>query len=254
MSVYATIFVWETSKSKSTALLTLLAIADYADEETGEAFPGITKLCEKLRMKERNAQYLIHKLETDGEIIISEHKGLSTPSGRTNRYALVGYKEWYKEVQNIASLKRQGVQNPVTRGAILGSEGVQGIAPNPSVEPSENHIVRKSARTTIASEKMNPVKDAIAAAFHYDWATMTGAEKGCVQKAAKELILANVTADDISGLYAYCAQRFTSFKAMALATNVSEWRKSQPKAAPAVAFDLSKWTSNNSLSFLDNEG
>jgi hypothetical protein len=157
MSVYATMFVWETSNQKSTSLLALLAIADYADEETGEAFPGITKLSSKLRMKERNTQTLLRKIEAEGELLIDENKGVQTSTGRTNRYTLVGYREWYKEVQKIASLRKQGVQVSVTRGASFGSQGVQELAPNPSVEPS----IHPSDKDSAPAARLNLDVDAV---------------------------------------------------------------------------------------------
>lgn len=77
----------------------------------------------------------------------------------------------------------------------------------------------------VPASQMNPVKDAIALAFAWDWTRMTGAEKGLVQKAARELCLAGVTASEVPSLYKYCAGKFTQFKPLALASNVSEWRK-----------------------------
>lgn len=43
MCVEATTYIWQTSNQKSTALLMLLALADYADD-LGECWPGIEAL------------------------------------------------------------------------------------------------------------------------------------------------------------------------------------------------------------------
>ena len=88
MSVYATMYVWETSKQKSTALLMLLALADYANQDTGQCWPGVKELAKKARMKERNAQLLLNRLAEAGEITIATNEGHQTESGRTNLYTI----------------------------------------------------------------------------------------------------------------------------------------------------------------------
>lgn len=153
MSIYATMFVWETSTQKSTSLLALLALADYADEITGECFPGIPALAKKLRMKERNVQALLRHLQDEGEIAIGERAGQKTASGNTNRYTLNGYKEWYQEVQKIASPRNKEVQLSVSRGATFGNQEVQEVAPKPSVEPSEPKRATKVAYPPVKSRK-----------------------------------------------------------------------------------------------------
>jgi len=78
---------------------------------------------------------------------------------------------------------------------------------------------------TIPANTINPMKDAIAKAFNYTWATMSKPEKGLVQLTAKELCEAGITPAEVPALYAYCKGRFTNFKPRALSTNVSDWRK-----------------------------
>ena len=232
MSVYATMFVWETSKQKSTSLLALLAVADYADEETGEAFPGIAKLSKKLRMKERNTQSLLRKLADEGELIIAENKGQHTPSGRTNRYTLVGYKEWYQEVQKIALLKKQGVQDSVTRGATFRKQGVQKVAPNPSLYPSENISTAQNSaeKKPRKPNKNEPWRNALLTMFDLSPETVTRTGDKTYWTAAADLAKINFPIERIPDLYRWCkSQKWTNFSVMAMAKHGGEYlAKCQP--------------------------
>lgn len=78
------------------------------------------------------------------------------------------------------------------------------------------------------------MKNAIAAAFGYDDKTTTDATWKLIGKAASELLKAGATPQDMAGLHKYCASRFDNFKAMALATNWSEYQKTRRRAAAPV--------------------
>ncbi len=112
-----------------------------------------------------------------------------------------------------------------------------------------------ATKKPVAAVNMNSMKDAIAAVFQYDWKTMTGTEKGLVQKTARELCLAGVCIEEVPALYAYCKKQFTSFKAGALSGNVTEWRKTQKKIIQlSTPVDLSKWETPDPFAFLESEG
>jgi hypothetical protein len=72
---------------------------------------------------------------------------------------------------------------------------------------------------------MNPMKDAIAAVFGWDWETMAEAEKGLILKAAHELCVAHVDPADVPHIHAYCASKYDHFKPAALSGNLSDARK-----------------------------
>jgi uncharacterized phage protein (TIGR02220 family) len=61
MSVKIMADVWASSPAKSTELLTLLALADYADDD-GKCWPSIDSLAKKLRFSRSAAQRSVHKL------------------------------------------------------------------------------------------------------------------------------------------------------------------------------------------------
>lgn len=76
--------VWKTSTQKGNALLTLLAIADIADDD-GLAWPGINFLAGKVRISERQIQRLLPQIEASGELHINKGGGRR----KTNLYTVV---------------------------------------------------------------------------------------------------------------------------------------------------------------------
>lgn len=95
------------------------------------------------------------------------------------------------------------------------------LAPDGAAEP----VQEKPVKTPAA--RMNPVKDAIALAFGWDWQTMTKAAAGQVQAAASQLCKAGYTAADVPGIYGFCQKQFKTFGPMALATHAHEWFAAQ---------------------------
>lgn len=91
----------------------------------------------------------------------------------------------------------------------------------------------RSKSVAIPAAQMNPMKDAIAAAF--EWAAPSKSEWGKIQSAAKTLIESDVCAEDVKSLYAHCKAKLTDFGPTALPNHVSDWRKAQPKPAPPPA-------------------
>ncbi len=74
MSIRVMDRVWEHSQQSSGALLVLLAIADFADDE-GVAFPSIGTLARKARLSERQVQRVIAELVAAQELEVTPGKG-----------------------------------------------------------------------------------------------------------------------------------------------------------------------------------
>lgn len=75
MSIRISRLVWEHSRqNKSGALVVLLAIADYANED-GIAWPAVGTLARKTRMSKRNVQRWLKTLERDGELKVFRNEG-----------------------------------------------------------------------------------------------------------------------------------------------------------------------------------
>lgn len=124
---------------------------------------------------------------------------------------------------------------------------VEEIAPAVAVEPvlrivEKNPVSakpKKSKPDTIPASIMNPMKDAIAAAFGWEWQRMTKIEIGQIQAAAKQLCSAERTPEDVAIIYRYCkAQDWGSFTPLVLASKASEALKNVKRAdVPTVAPD-----------------
>jgi DNA-binding transcriptional ArsR family regulator len=112
MSIEASRHVWATTKQSGSALIVLLAIADYADK-SGLAWPTVKSLAAKARMSIRNVQYHLNRLRDAGEIVVMEGDN----HWSANRYQIAGLHRGGEdtctgEVQPIAS----GGCNPLHPG------------------------------------------------------------------------------------------------------------------------------------------
>lgn len=83
MSVRVMAAVWDRSTHSGNALLMLLAIADFADDE-GRSYPSVSTLATKCRLQLRGAQRLLAELRASGELRIELNAG---PKG-CNRYTV----------------------------------------------------------------------------------------------------------------------------------------------------------------------
>lgn len=108
MSIRIMSHVWQHSAQKGSALLTLLAIADMANDD-GECWPGVDRLAKKTRMTERNLQMTIRKLEEAGELQVVPNAGAKTKTGCTNRYKVI-----LKDVPEISPLPKSEEVKPTS--------------------------------------------------------------------------------------------------------------------------------------------
>ncbi len=75
MSIEVMTRVWKLSRQQGTALLALLALADWANDD-GIAWPAMKTLAEKARLdSERQAQRVVHHLEVAGELFVVRRGG-----------------------------------------------------------------------------------------------------------------------------------------------------------------------------------
>jgi Helix-turn-helix domain len=74
MSIKVMSRVWEGSRQSGGALLVLLAIADFADDD-GLAFPSIGTLARKARLSERQVQRVLAELAAAGELVVRPGAG-----------------------------------------------------------------------------------------------------------------------------------------------------------------------------------
>lgn len=146
MSVEVTAAVWKSSKASGTALLVLLAIADYADRD-GRAYPSITSIAEKVRTSERNVQKLLRKLEAMGEI------GVQIMGGRHNCNVYFvrqnGERQFTPEAPETVNartpIEREKGEQLCRKGEQEGQERVNARTPDPSLDPIDP-LERENAR------------------------------------------------------------------------------------------------------------
>lgn len=84
MSVRASSWAWESSRSTGSAFLVLLALADHAGQDGGDCWPSVARLARRCRVDERTVQRALDKLQELGELVVEHNAG---PRG-TNRYRL----------------------------------------------------------------------------------------------------------------------------------------------------------------------
>lgn len=70
MSISIMSAVWQHAEQSGSALLMLLALADYANDD-GVCWPKVGTLAQKTRLSQRQSIRLLMKLEADGEIAIN---------------------------------------------------------------------------------------------------------------------------------------------------------------------------------------
>lgn len=189
MSVKVMAHVWETSTQKANKLLTLLALADNANDD-GWAWPSQTTLARKCRVGVRAIQKLLDALEADNEVIIYNRVDANNPEQHyKNVYHLAKYGNPAalppEELRGKMRIRAQGVANSGTGGgseqpdegvANGDSRGVmngdslppespdEGVANHrsqePSIQPSLNPQMEPSETTTsvvvvVADEDLN---------------------------------------------------------------------------------------------------
>jgi hypothetical protein len=74
MSILVMNCVWKKSQHGGSHLLMLLAIADFADDQ-GRAYPSVSTLAKKCRVKPRAANYTIAELKGSGELEVMTGRG-----------------------------------------------------------------------------------------------------------------------------------------------------------------------------------
>jgi hypothetical protein len=77
VSIQVMNLVWKNADCKGNALLALLALADWSDDD-GVSFPSMERLAKKSRQSERNTQTVVRELVKAGMVEITERPGTSS--------------------------------------------------------------------------------------------------------------------------------------------------------------------------------
>lgn len=135
MSISVMSRVWSDSSAQGSALLVLLAVADFANDQ-GTAYPAVKTLADKARMSARNVRYVLDDLVKSGELTISRGQG---PKG-CNLFRVVAAKiaGGVQGIQPELGFP-QGVK-PASGGAAIA------VAPEPSLTVKESSVKKRPAR------------------------------------------------------------------------------------------------------------
>ena len=150
MSIKVASAIWERSQQKGTALLMLLAIADYANND-GIAWPSIPSLAAKTRISDRQAKRLVQQLVTAGELAVDVGGG----RGHSNLYRVILAKGDTGDIKgDIGDTVYDDVKGDIQgiKGDIQGervtSRVIKGdIAMSP--DPSKNHHKEPSMKPSV---------------------------------------------------------------------------------------------------------
>ncbi|MFC7544855.1 helix-turn-helix domain-containing protein [Plantactinospora sp. GCM10030261] len=120
-------WVWDHSPAGGNERLVLLAIADNAADDGGNAWPSLGTLARKTRLDERTVRRIIRRLEDAGQLAVAVAAG----PGGTNRYTVI---------------MSDGTPGSVPPGQI-DSPDIQPDPPGVAVPPSPGHS--RAPRTSL---------------------------------------------------------------------------------------------------------
>lgn len=119
----------QSGPSTGSKVLMLAALADHANDEGEQCYPGVERLAMKCRVSVRQAQRTLRELESEGWITVQIRNG-----HKTNLYTV----NVAKLRENPAPSGDASVTPEPERGDASVTPGVKSVSPKPSVEPSED--------------------------------------------------------------------------------------------------------------------
>ncbi len=156
-------WVWENSAAAGIDRLVLLAIADSATDDGGNAWPSVALLCRKAVVDRRTVQRSIRRLMDSGELSMKKNAGRNG----VNVYRVVMTSGAAERRSGVAPQGHSatGTAPPRQNAAAAEMQKRGGTAPH---EPSLNHPSETSLRSVSPAR---PTKSEIVAAFEEFWAT-----------------------------------------------------------------------------------
>lgn len=170
MSIRASKQVWDLTGQHGSALVLLLALADFTNED-GVAYPSVRTLARRCRTSVRNVGLLLARLVAAGELQVLRGRG---PCG-TNIYRLVpgpGQEGAQRNARAAIDLNlRSGgpVLSQVNATSHPSELACRSGVKGPSVEPSLNHQGTKGPAWRDTREYGGSWRDAAAAAMAADF-------------------------------------------------------------------------------------
>lgn len=157
MSIRIMTEVWADAPVKGSTLLVALALADCANDDHRQAWPGIENLAQKARVSPRQVKYCIAELAEKNIIEIQKN---CSPQ-RTNLYTITDVSGWLEGANSALSNGKGAMQRNGAEGANSASEGAMGFPSNgqpTSPKPLENRKEPSLKEKSTKKEKFSPVK------------------------------------------------------------------------------------------------
>lgn len=141
MSLHAYAWAWAAKAPSAGAKLVLVALADYADETTGECFPSLKIVAQRTGLTRRGVQLGIGKL-VDAKLVTVKARQRSNGSDTSNTYVLalkpVEYPPEVDETGGEQNAPPQGEQSAPPGRTEDAPPGEHSAPPYPSVNPSDD--------------------------------------------------------------------------------------------------------------------
>jgi hypothetical protein len=118
MSNKALDYVFTHSKTKGSARVLMLAIADMANDD-GECYPGRANLAKKVNVSERQLSNLVRDCEVMGELRVYQ-RSHSAEDHRTNKYYIVGLYDEKRAAKTRTAKARKAREFPKPAEEIVG--------------------------------------------------------------------------------------------------------------------------------------
>jgi hypothetical protein len=153
--------VWERARAKGSNLLALVKIADWTLDEGRDCFVGAKGLAKALRMTERAARLVLHKLEEDREILIEPNtarrsltigKRTFVPDWFIHVRCVCEWEAYQTEgnAEKISSSRFPGRRPRVSANAEKISE-----SPEPGGDPDAEEFSADTEKISASSEKIS---------------------------------------------------------------------------------------------------
>lgn len=181
MSVHVLSWVLKHSEETLGRRLVLIVLADHAKEDGTCAWPSVETIANESRLSERQVQYALRGLEASSCISCTGHTKKGTRVYSVNMGGA-----------DIAPVNGRG-------GAIYDSEGVQSIAPEPSLEPSYTKEPNGSFAQALVAEYVDQVQAL--------GAKPAARAKGQVARLVGELLAEGQPVETISGAISLLVER-----------------------------------------------
>jgi hypothetical protein len=126
------------------------------------------------------------------------------------------------------------IETSQTKTSVPTTKGITSSKGNTKKEKHADAPNGDQQHTPVIDERSKPdtphiaMCKAICAAFGYDWDTVTKSTRGKVLEASQQLREVNVTPEDISGVYQYCAKKLETFGPTALASQWDDYKATKP--------------------------